>query len=186
MQCLVSEIAEKRSSHCDVTSSVPILLVKVATNISTPLIDTSCGLTGFVVDMQFLFNNRKIGADDQEREQSSSSIRTLANGSNGDEIVNEESREKADGGESGQDGLKEPVGFWHPSLSKTRLIVFGAWLRTGIVFLCLSFYSSRCIELMICSTDPLNLYPRDPVAVLGCIVQCGTKFELSDRFCGQL
>ncbi|MCJ1291198.1 hypothetical protein MMC34_002741 [Xylographa carneopallida] len=83
--------------------------------------------------MQFLFNNHKIGTDDQEREPSSTSDRTLASGSNGGEIVNEDSHEKADGGESGQDGPKAPVGFWHPSLSKTRLKVFGAWLRTVLI-----------------------------------------------------
>ena len=120
--------------------------------------------------MQFLFNNHKIGTDDQEREPSSTSDRTLASGSNGGEIVNEDSHEKADGGESGQDGPKAPVGFWHPSLSKTRLKVFGAWLRTGILVLSLSCNSLRCIELKICSTHPLNFHTGDPIVILGCPV----------------
>ena len=121
--------------------------------------------------MQFLFNNHKIGTDDQEREHSSSSIRTLANGSNGGEIVNGENHEKADGGESGQDAPKEPVGFWHPSLSKTRLKVFGAWLRTGIVLLSFWLYGLKCIELTFYSTYSLNLHPRDSITLLGCLVQ---------------
>ncbi|MCJ1472354.1 hypothetical protein MMC13_001001 [Lambiella insularis] len=45
----------------------------------------------------------------------------------------EEKQSKADGGESGDDGPSQPVGFWHPDLSKLRLKVFGQWLRTVLI-----------------------------------------------------
>ena len=135
--------------------------------------------------MQFLFNNRKIASDDQDRDPSSRSDHTLTNGTNAqDENSNEENHEKADNGESGEDGPRAPVGFWHPSLKKTRLNVFGAWARTGKL---LSFLAPICTigKLMSYSTYSINLYSRDPLPVLGCTVQCRTKFELPHRIRGQ-
>ncbi|MCJ1312606.1 hypothetical protein MMC25_006280 [Agyrium rufum] len=63
-----------------------------------------------------------------------------ANGHNNrigeDNAYREDKVERSDGGEKGDDGedeSKKPVGFWHPSLKKTRTAVFGLWFRTTII-----------------------------------------------------
>jgi len=78
-------------------------------------------------------SNQRIASDDLEREDESSSDRTFPtddhNYVNGQ--ADEVRREKADGGESGEDGPPKEVGFWDKSLSKTRMKVFGLWAGTS-------------------------------------------------------
>lgn len=44
----------------------------------------------------------------------------------------EENRRRADGGEKGEDGPPQSVGFWHPSLNKTRKNVIFLWAQTSV------------------------------------------------------
>lgn len=76
--------------------------------------------------------NQRIASDDLEGEDESGSDRTFPiDGRNHVSGQADDMRgEKEDGGESGEDGPQKPVGFWHRSLGKTRMKVFGLWAGT--------------------------------------------------------
>ena len=76
----------------------------------------------------------KIASDDLEGENASASDHTLGSRQNG--RLDEEKQSEADGGESGDHGPQQPVGFWDKGLSKTRLKVFGLWARTSKIQPC--------------------------------------------------
>ena len=70
----------------------------------------------------------KIASDDLEGDASASE-HTMASRQNA--RLDEKEQSKVDGGENGDDGQQQPVGFWDKGLGKTRLKVFGLWARTS-------------------------------------------------------
>ena len=81
----------------------------------------------------------------------------------------EKDLEKEDAEHGGINGKPRPVGFWDPSLSKTRKSVLINWVRTSM-FDCHS-NMQRVPLTPWASLDSLHFHSRHPVPVLGRFVQ---------------
>jgi hypothetical protein len=118
------------------------------------------------------------------RDSSENTLRERGSSNTDEEQDHKNENSDNDAEEKAQEGSMKPVGFWDPSLAKTRKWVLLHWSRTSKYNI--QPYLGNLTYSCLNSTDSLRLHSRHPITILGSIVQCVTKLGNSQSCCREL